>query len=121
MSKMLNKWYLSMFIIPIVLTYLTTYIKLPDIFSNWEYSIIASLTILSGILFYEIITLKRELTRLSEKPKKSDKKIVRELLETLNIDKFHEDIVRQDAWNGYHREDIYRIIEFQEKAKLIGL
>jgi len=45
---------------------------------------------------------------------------VRDLLETLNIDKFQEDIVRQDAWNGYQREDIHRIIEFQEKAKLIG-
>lgn len=120
MSKILDKWYLSMFIIPIVLTYLTNYIELPIIFGNWKYSIIVSMIILIGILFYEITTLKRELTRLSEKPKKSDKKIVRELLETLNIDKFHEDIVRHDAWNGYHREDISRIIDFQEKAKLIG-
>uniref|UniRef100_UPI004049BC15 hypothetical protein n=1 Tax=Gelidibacter sp. TaxID=2018083 RepID=UPI004049BC15 len=120
MKKILSKWYLSVFIIPIILTYLTNYVELPIIFANWEYSIIASMTILIGILLYEINTLKRELARLKEKPKKSDKKIVRELIETLNIDKFHEDIVRQDAWNGYHREDIHRIIEFQEKAKLIG-
>lgn len=120
MRKILDKWYLSMFIIPIVLTYLTNYIKLPIIFANWEYSIIASMIILTGILLYEIKTLKKELTILREKPKKSDKKIVRELLEILNIDKFHKEIVRQDAWNGYHREDIHRIIEFQEKAKLIG-
>ncbi|WP_034261024.1 hypothetical protein [Altibacter lentus] len=120
MKKILDKWYLSVFIIPIILTYLTNYVELPIIFANWEYSIIASMTILIGILLYEVIIFKRKLERLREIPKKSDKKIVRELIETLNIDKFHEDIVRQDAWNGYHREDIHRIIEFQEKAKLIG-
>lgn len=120
MRKILDKWYLSMFIIPIILTYMTDYIKLPILFANWEYSIIASMTILIGILLYELSTLSNSLKIACEKPKKADKKIVRELLETLNIDKFHEEIVRQDAWNGYHREDIHRIIEFQEKAKLIG-
>lgn len=120
MRKIFDKWYLSMFIIPIVLTYLTNYIKLPIIFENWEYSIITSFVILTGILLYEIRVLKKQLKTFQEKPKKSDKKIIRDLLDTLNIDKFHEDIVRQDAWNGYHREDIHRIIEFQEKAKLIG-
>lgn len=120
MRKILDKWYLSMFIIPIILTYLTNYINLPIIFENWQYSIIASFLILSAILLYEIKVLKKQLAILEEKPKKSDKKIIRDLLDTLNIDKFHEDIVRQDAWNGYHREDIRSIIEFQEKAKLIG-
>lgn len=120
MRKILDKWYLSMFIIPIILTYLTDYIKLPIIFANWEYSIIASMTILIGILLYELNTLSNILKIAREKPKKADKKIVRELLKTLNIDKFHEEIVRQDAWNGYYRDDIHRIIEFQEKAKLIG-
>lgn len=120
MRRILDKWYLGMFIIPIILTYLTSYIKLPVIFSNWEYSIIASLVILTGILIYEIKTLQIELSILREKPKKTDKKIVGELLEILNINKFQEEIVHQDAWNGYHREDIDRIIEFQEKAKLIG-
>lgn len=120
MRKILEKWYLSMFIIPIIVTYLTNYIKLPIIFANWEYSIITSMTILIGILLYELNTLSNILKIEREKPKKADKKIVRELLETLNIDKFHEEIVRQDAWNGYYRDDIHRIIEFQEKAKLIG-
>ena len=120
MRKILDKWYLSMLIIPIVLTYLTDYIKLPIIFANWEYSIIASMTILIGILLFELKTLSNRLKIVSEKPKKADKKIIRELLETLNIDKFQEEILRQDAWNGYYRDDIHRIIEFQEKAKLIG-
>lgn len=120
MRKILDKWYLSMFIIPIILTYLTNYIKLPIIFANWKYSIIASMTILIGILLYELNSLSNRLKIVNEKPKKSDKKIVRELLDTLNIDRFHEEIVRQDAWNGYFGEDIHRIIKFNEKAKLIG-
>ena len=107
MRKILDKWYISMFIIPIFLTYLTNYIKLPIVFENWEYSIIASMTILIGILLYEINTLSNRLKETQDKPKKSDKKILRELLDTLNIDKFHEDIVRQDAWNGYYRDDIH--------------
>ena len=106
MRKILEKWYLSMFIIPIIVTYLTNFIKLPIIFANWEYSIMASMTILIGILLYELNTLSNILKIEREKPKKADKKIVRELLETLNIDKFHEEIVRQDAWNGYYRDDI---------------
>lgn len=120
MRKILNKWYLSMFIIPIILTYLTDFVKLPIIFANREYSIIASMTILIWILLYELNTLANRLKIAREKPKKADKKIVRELLETLNIDKFHEDIVSQDAWNGYYRDSVHRIIEFQHKAKLIG-
>tara|TARA_R110000850_G_C9994993_1_gene467533 strand:+ start:7314 stop:7883 length:570 start_codon:yes stop_codon:yes gene_type:complete len=109
-----------MFILPIFLTYLTTYINLPSIFENWEYSIITSLLILVGILIYELFTLNDELKDIRNTPKKGDKKIVCELLETLNLDKFHEEIVCHDAWNGYDHESIYRIIEFQEKAKLIG-
>ncbi len=120
MRKISDKWYLSMFIIPIILTYLTNYIELPIIFENWEYSIIASMTIMIGILFYEINILSTRLKEANKKPKKADKKIIRELLETLNIDKFHENIVGQDAWNGYYRDDIHRILEFQHKAKLIG-
>ena len=120
MRKILDKWYLSMFILPITLTYLTSYIQLPIIFKNWKHSIIASLIILVGILLYEISTLHKDLKLLNDNPKKADKKIICELLETLDIDKFHEDIVRQDAWYGYHREDIHRVIEFKTKATLIG-
>lgn len=120
MRKVLEKWYLSIFIIPIILTYLTSYFELPFILKNWKYSIIASLTILSAILIYEIVVLTKRIQLLEETPKKTDKKIIKELLKILNIDKFHEDIVEQDAWNGYYAESIHRIIEFKEKAKLIG-
>lgn len=120
MRKILDKWYISVFITPIILTYLTSYFELPFILKNWEYSIIASLIILSAILIYEIVALTKRIQLLEKTPKKTDKKIIRELLKTLNVDKFHEDIVEQDAWNGYYGESITRIIEFKEKAKLIG-
>lgn len=120
MSKILEKWYVSLFILPIVLSYLTDYINLPIIFSNKEYSIIISLSIIIGILIYEVVVLNKRIKSFEEKPKKVDKKIINELLEILDIDKFHEEIVLQNAWYGYHRDDIHRIIEFQEKSKLIG-
>lgn len=120
MSKILEKWYVSLFILPIVLSYLTDYINLPIIFSNKEYSIIISLSIIIGILIYEVVVLNKRIKSFEEKLKKVDKKIINELLEILDIDKFHEEIVLQNAWYGYHRDDIHRIIEFQEKSKLIG-
>lgn len=120
MRKILEKWYVSLFILPIVLSYLTDYINLPIIFSNKEYSIIISLSIIIGILIYEVVVLNKRIKSFEEKPKKVDKKIINELLEILDIDKFHEEIVLQNAWYGYHRDDIHRIIEFQEKSKLIG-
>ena len=120
MRKILEKWFVSLFILPIVLSYLTDYINLPIIFSNKEYSIIISLSIIIGILIYEVVVLNKRIKSFEEKPKKVDKKIINELLEILDIDKFHEEIVLQNAWYGYHRDDIHRIIEFQEKSKLIG-
>ncbi len=120
MRKVSEKWYISLFILPIILSYLTDYIDLPIIFSNKEYSIIISLCIIIGILIYEVVVLNKKIKSFEEKPKKVDKKIINELLEILDIDKFHEEIVLQNAWYGYHRDDIHRIIEFQEKSKLIG-
>ena len=120
MRKVSEKWYISLFILPIILSYLTDYIDLPIIFSNKEYSIIISLCIIIGILIYEVVVLNKRIKSFEEKPKKVDKKIINELLEILDIDKFHEEIVLQNAWYGYHRDDIHRIIEFQEKSKLIG-
>lgn len=120
MRMILEKWYLSLFVIPIILTYFTSYFELPFVLKNWEYSIITSLVIFSAILIYEIIILKKRIKSLEETPKKTDKKIIKELLKILDIDKFHEEIVEQDSWYGYHRESIHRILVFREKARLIG-
>lgn len=119
MRKVLNKWYMSMFFIPILITYLTSYVQFPVVFSNWEYSIIASLIILVGILTYELKTTLKELRETCRKPDKHDRKIIHDLLEMLNLDDFHEDIYRQDAWHGYKKDVINQTLEFKENVRLI--
>ncbi|MGE6352920.1 hypothetical protein ACQKCJ_03470 [Flavobacterium sp. NPDC079362] len=117
MKRILEKWYLSIFVIPIVLTYLTSYFSLPDIFKNWQYSIIVSLVLLVSILLYELRNLKNELNVFV--PKKSDKKIIQKLLKELDLDSFHEDIYEQNSWYGYKKEAISKSISFIYKARLI--
>lgn len=117
MKKIVEKWYLSIFIIPIILTYLTSYFSLPDIFKNWQYSIIVSLVLLVSILMYELRNLKKELNVFV--PKKSDKKIIQKLLKELDLDSFHEDIYEQNAWYGYKKEAISKSISFIYKARLL--
>ncbi|WP_073481507.1 MULTISPECIES: hypothetical protein [unclassified Flavobacterium] len=117
MKKIFEKWYLSIFIIPIILTYLTSYFSLPDIFKNWQYSIIVSLLLLISILLYELRSLKKELNVFV--PKKSDKKIIQKLLKELDLDSFHDDIYEQNSWYGFKKEAISKSISFIYKARLI--
>ncbi|MDQ6471913.1 hypothetical protein RB619_14755 [Flavobacterium sp. LHD-80] len=117
MKKILDKWYLSIFIIPIILNYLTSYFSLPDIFKNWQYSIIISLVLLVFILLYELKNLKKQLNVFV--PKKSDKKIIQKLLRELDLDSFHEDIYEQNSWYGYKKDAISKSISFIYKARLI--
>lgn len=119
MTRIVNKWYFSMIIIPIILTYLTSYFNLPKIFNNWKNSIITSLIILIAILIYELITLKKMLVEQSEKPKDNDKKIVKRLLDGLDLDTFHEDIYEQDAWYGYSKDAISCVMNFTMQSRLI--
>ncbi|MBA6154899.1 hypothetical protein, partial [Gelidibacter maritimus] len=119
MKKYFEKWYISLFILPILLTYLTSFVQLPDIISNWEYSIITSLTILVIILIYEIQLLNKKVVELESKPTEKDKKIIKKLLKTLNLKMFQEDICTQDSWNGYPREAISNVIEFKHNSVLI--
>lgn len=114
MKKIVEKWYLSLFIIPIILTYLTSYFSLPDIFKNWQYSIIVSLVLLVSILMYELRSLKKQLNTFV--PKKSDKKIIQKLLKELDLDSFHEEIFEQNSWYGYKKEAISKSISFTYKA-----
>jgi hypothetical protein len=116
-EKNSRKWYLSIFIIPIVLTYLTSYFSLPDVFKNWQYSIIVSLVLLVSILMYELRNLKKQLNAFV--PQKSDKKIIQKLLKELDLDSFHEDIFEQNSWYGYKKEAIRKSISFTYKARLL--
>jgi len=119
MKLLLKKWYITAFVLPLILTYLTSYIQLPDIISNWEYSIILSLLILTTILVYEIILLNKKITGLEAKPTANDRSIIKNLLQTLNLKMFQEDIVLQDSWNGYKSEAIHNLIEFKHNSILL--
>lgn len=119
MTKIINKWYVSMLFLPIILTYLTNYFDLPLIFSNWKNSIITALIIFILILFYELKILKNCLIEIKSKPKENDKKIVGYLIAILNLNTFQEDICEQNAWYGYTKKSISRIIKFTTESKLI--
>ncbi|GEM_PF-1883367 len=54
MSRVLEKWYVSLIIIPILLTYLTNYFTIPLLTSDWKIAIIFSLSITVIILLLEI-------------------------------------------------------------------
>ncbi|SDH05990.1 hypothetical protein SAMN04488062_1045 [Flavobacterium omnivorum] len=115
MTKIINKWYISLVIAPIITTYLTNFFILPKLFSDWKLAIIFSLTILT-------ITLLIELKLLSEShniPNESDKRIIKRLLKKLDIKSFQEEICMNDSWNGYKQDSIHKIIKYQHAVKLI--
>ncbi len=119
MKKIMEKWYLGMFIIPIILTYLTNYITLPEILNNWKNSIIFSLVILIIILIYELFNRSTEISTLKEKPIESDKKTISKLIEILDLDAFHEDLYEQNAWYGYSQSVIRKTNNFVNDVRLI--
>ena len=117
---MLNKWYFGLIILPVLVNYLTEVVQLPDLFKNWTYTILGILTILIFILVYEIYGLRKENIELKSKPKESDKRIVKTLIDILDINNFHDKIKKQDSYYGYEKEAIFKTIVFAEKAGLIS-
>ncbi|QYJ67679.1 hypothetical protein [Flavobacterium litorale] len=120
MDRILNKWYFGLIIMPILVNLLTNSIGLPELFNNWIYTTIAILIISTSILMIELYQLNQKYKVLKFTPKESDKKIVVELLETLDVDLFHEKIEEQDSWYGYNQEAIEKAIDFAKKAGLIS-
>ena len=106
MGKLLNKWYFGLIVIPILINLLTNSIGLPDLFKDWSMTIIATLSFVIIILSTELILLSKKIRGITFKPKKSDKKIIKKLLTTLDVNAFHEDIKDQDSWYGYKQEAI---------------
>jgi hypothetical protein len=119
MKKILSKWYLTLIVVPIFLTYLTNYFTLPKILEDWKTSIIFSITILSIILIIQVKLLKEELAKLRNRPNESDIKIIEKLLKKLNVKSFEEDICKNDAWNGYPQKSIHNITDYQYAARSI--
>ena len=61
-----------------------------------------------------------EIKLLKNQPKDSDKKIINDLLSTLDINQFQNEIVEQNCWYGYRKDSIKKISEFCEKTKLLN-
>ncbi|MEQ9168601.1 MAG: hypothetical protein RLO12_20250 [Fulvivirga sp.] len=116
MDKILNKWYFGLVIIPIIINYLTEVIQLPVLLNNWYITSIVTLSILSLILVYELYKANQRV----QQPTSRDKKIVTELLQTLDINNIQEQIINQDSWNGYRKDAIHNLLNFTHKAELIS-
>ncbi len=120
MNKLLNKWYFGLIAIPIFVNLLTNSIGLPDLYKDWRTTVIATLSFSTIIISIELFLLSKKLIEIEFKPKGSDKKIIKKLLNTLDIDIFHEEIKNQDSWYGYKKEAIHKAIEFAQDAGLIS-
>lgn len=120
MDKLLNKWYFGLIAIPILTNLFTNTIGLPDLFKEWTTTLISTQSFLIIILATELIFLSREIRDIKFLPKESDKIIVKDLLATLDITSFHEDIKDQDSWYGYKQEAISKTINFAHDAGLIS-
>lgn len=120
MDKLVNKWYFGFITLPILINLLTNTIGLPDLFKEWAITLIATLSFLTIILATELILLSRKIGEIEFDPKESDKKIIKNLLNTLDINAFHEDIKNQDGWYGYKKDTIGKAIDFAQNAGLIS-
>ena len=119
MKKFFEKWYMSLFIVPILLTFFSSLFEINFVLSNWKNSIIISFLTLILLLIYEIVELRNKVNELQKLPNEKDKLIINKLLETLNLKQFQEDICDQDSWIGYKRESFWCITDFQYEVKLI--
>ncbi|MBQ0769333.1 MAG: hypothetical protein KBT58_08580 [Bizionia sp.] len=81
---------------------------------------IGVISILCLILLYELSTHKKIIKTLKSKPKKRDLRIVKELIETLDITAFESSIFEQNSWYGYAQKPIRKTIAFTEKAQSIN-
>jgi hypothetical protein len=120
MSRLFSKWYFGLIAIPLVINILTNTIGLPDLFKEWTVTLIATLSFLTIIFATELILCCRRIKEFEFKPKESDKRIIKKLLATLDIDMFHEYIKDQDSWYGYKKEAIKRTIDFAQDCGLVS-
>jgi len=119
MTKITQKWYIGLIILPIIINLLTSLFDFPVLLRNWNFTVIGTLIIIVAILIYEYHLLKNENKLLRITPKESDKKIIRKLLDILDINMFQDKICEQSCWYGYEKEAIHKTIKFCEKTQLI--
>lgn len=118
MSKFLSRWYVSLVIAPILVTYITNHFSLPVLLSDWKLSIIFSLLIVIVILAIEL-KIQRDENKSNEIIKKSDTETIRRLLRSLNLKLVQEEVLRDESWNGYPHEAIGHILEYQHESRLL--
>lgn len=117
MTKILEKWYFSLILIPIIINIITVDLMLSDFLNNWKLTLIGVLVILCSILLYELYNSKNLIKELSSKPKDRDRRIVKELLEILDVQEFEKSIYSQNSWYGYTQKSIRKTIAFSEKSE----
>lgn len=120
MNRFFNKWYMGLFALPVLINLLTNSFNLPDIFKNWQITLITTLTFLSIILIIEMQLCLGKIRKFEFTPKERDKRLIRNLLNILDIDFFHEEIKNQDSWYGFKKEAISKTIYFAQEAGYIS-
>lgn len=114
MKKIASKWYFGLIIIPTLINYFTDLVSVNTIFNDWEITIIISQSIIIFVFAYELLKTKKH-SPLSE----HDIKIVKGLLDTLNIDVFQNQIYAVDSWYGYSKNAIGNIGAFITEAGML--
>lgn len=117
MKKLLNKWYFSLILLPLIVNYITQIFDSEFITADWKNTIIFSLIIFCFVLMAELKAAKE----LSKLPKDIDKEKIKILLSKLDINSFQMDIYQADSMNGYPQKAIIKVIDFLENAKLLQL
>lgn len=118
MKKVIDRWYISLIVIPTLLTYLTNYYTLPKLFSDWKVSAIFTLIMLAVILLIELKIKNEEVVKLKNTPNPSDLKAIKRLFKKLDVNAFEEDICNADAWNGYKQNSVNNITAYQYASRL---
>ncbi|MGB1231237.1 MAG: hypothetical protein ACPG5M_03245 [Winogradskyella sp.] len=119
MKKISDKWYIGLIILPILINLITVKLDFPTLLKNWNFTIIGTLLIINFIVIYELNKLKKECKRLNTIPKESDKLIIKDLLDTLDITLFQDKIYEQSSWYGYEKNALQRTFDFCNKTRLI--
>lgn len=111
MKGILSRWYISGLLIPVGINLLTDYFGLPVLLKNWTHTIIAVLFILILILIFELHESKKQAnysfcdsqqepksqtTSNSYQLNKTDKEIIQNLLDKLDIRSIEKAILEND-------------------------
>lgn len=116
MDKILERWYFSLILVPIAINIITANTALSDFYAKWEITIIGILGITCIILCLELLKSRSQMRSLKAAPNPRDKRIVQELIQTIDVATFEKFIYEQDSWYGYSQSAIKKTTDFTDKA-----